>query len=542
MTIMALTHRAGRETLKFHYAPLLAACMGVLLAMPAHAQPVPAQDAPAPTSGVPASRNPQAPFTCQNASACVLSTLIQYSPPWARSVGRTLLLRLEDTVSVRDFGAQGDGSVDDTPFIQNAVNALCARAPGQGGTLYFPAGKYNISASVGVSVPCSGIYLRGAGWGWGSGNVPTASTAIVATGTGHANIISFMAPVNANDGYWYGGGVSDLSIIMANLFTPSVQTGAAIFVQHAQKFHIHDIQIRYPHVGIEVFSGAYNDIDHVYIAQMPLDGTGIWGHGTDAGCSDIGNCRTRSDVLNMADLRIDSQLPHADHGAGTGIRLTDFMATAWIRHSVIEQTNLGLDIACRSSSSADACPQFIHADRLEIEVNGLGAQGASAAIRADNFVHLECTSCQLYGFNTPHHIVYLDASRFSSIGHAEFLGGKMEGSSGTCLRTSVQDTKVIGGDIIGCGHSGAPADAFGVEVLPNRGPGGGADEGSAIISGVNFCGGAERTPSTAMAPVHLGAGVGYNVITGNVFRSCRRGVSDTSGQKNNVIANNTPYP
>ncbi|RFD20640.1 hypothetical protein DY926_04930 [Komagataeibacter melaceti] len=481
-----------------------------------------------------------ASFTCQNTVACVLSTLIQYSPPWAQSVARTLLLRLEDTVSIKDFGAPGDGNIDDTPLIQNAVNALCARAQGKGGTLYFPAGQYNISASVGVSIPCGGVYLRGAGWGWGSGNLANTATSIIATGTGSANLISFDAPVNANDLYWYGGGISDLGIIMNNRGMPSTQTGAAVYIQHCQLCRVHDVEIFYPYVGVEVFSGVHNSIDHVSIKQIALDGVGIWGHGSDSGCSTISNCPTRADVLNVSDGRIDSQLPNATQGAGIGIKLTDFMAAAWIRHTTIEQTNIGVYIACPNSSGIGACPQFIHGDRLEIEVNAMGKQDTSSAILADNFVHLECNSCQLYGFNQPYAIVYLTASRFSGAGHAEFLSGKMEGSYKACLQTFVQDTKVIGGDIIGCGHSGAAADEYGVAIEPSV-RGDGADEGSTIINGVNFCLGATPSASTSMSAVYLGSGVGFNVITGNIFRGCTGGVTDASGQSDNVSANNTVF-
>lgn len=482
-----------------------------------------------------------ASFSCENALACVVSSLIQYSPSWATSVERTLLLRLEDTVSIKDFGSPGDGSVDDTPLIQNAVNALCARTPGEGGTLYFPAGKYNISASVGVSIPCGGLYLRGAGWGWGSGNLPMQGTALIATGTGAANLLAFMAPINATDSYWYGGGVSDMTILVGNNTLPSTKTGAAIYLQHCELCRIHDVQIRQPYIGIEVFSGYQNNLDHVYIAQMNRDATGIYAHGSDSGCTDISNCATRNDVVNITDTRIDTQTAPAAGYKSIGIHLADFMATTWIRHTTIEQSVIGVQIDCVDSQSADACPQFIHADRLEVEVNALNNQGASSAIWADNFVHLECNSCQLYGFNQPYNIVYLDGSRFTGVGHAEFLSGKMEGAYKACLQTSVQDTKVIGGDIIGCGHSGASADEYGVEVQPST-RGDGADEGSTIVSNVNFCTGAEPSASTSMTAVYLGVGVGYNVITGNVFRGCLGGVTDDSGQSSNVNANNTAFP
>jgi hypothetical protein len=45
-------------------------------------------------------------------------------------------------VNVRNFGARGNGTADDTTAFQNAVNAL----PSDGGTVYVPAGTYRIDA------------------------------------------------------------------------------------------------------------------------------------------------------------------------------------------------------------------------------------------------------------------------------------------------------------------------------------------------------------------------------------------------------------
>lgn len=45
------------------------------------------------------------------------------------------------TVNVKDFGAVGDDTTDDTVAIQNAINSLGA----QGGTVYFPTGVYLVS-------------------------------------------------------------------------------------------------------------------------------------------------------------------------------------------------------------------------------------------------------------------------------------------------------------------------------------------------------------------------------------------------------------
>lgn len=55
-----------------------------------------------------------------------------------------VLLNVLDYVSVKKFGAKGDGTADDTTAIQNAVN-YCAS---NNKTLYFPKGRYKVTAKI----------------------------------------------------------------------------------------------------------------------------------------------------------------------------------------------------------------------------------------------------------------------------------------------------------------------------------------------------------------------------------------------------------
>lgn len=54
------------------------------------------------------------------------------------AVSRTYISKLADVVSVKDFGATGDGTTDDTTAIENAVAAAS--------TIYFPTGIYVLTA------------------------------------------------------------------------------------------------------------------------------------------------------------------------------------------------------------------------------------------------------------------------------------------------------------------------------------------------------------------------------------------------------------
>ena len=55
-------------------------------------------------------------------------------------------------VSVKDFGAVGNGVTDDTAAIQDAIDTLSAAG---GGTVFLPAGAYKITSNINITWPSS---------------------------------------------------------------------------------------------------------------------------------------------------------------------------------------------------------------------------------------------------------------------------------------------------------------------------------------------------------------------------------------------------
>lgn len=85
------------------------------------------------------------------------ASAVNYNPAGTGSVDRTVESRLKDFVSVKDFGATGDGVADDTAAIQAAINSF---ASGQG-TVFFPKGTYLVTSTI--SVVLDRINLVGSG-------------------------------------------------------------------------------------------------------------------------------------------------------------------------------------------------------------------------------------------------------------------------------------------------------------------------------------------------------------------------------------------
>lgn len=97
------------------------------------------------------------------------SSLIGYINTGTGATARTVQARLRDMLSVKDFGAVGDGTTNDATAIQNAINAAAA-LPASGGssglggisgaTVYFPPGVYRINTGLTVT---NGVKLVGNG-------------------------------------------------------------------------------------------------------------------------------------------------------------------------------------------------------------------------------------------------------------------------------------------------------------------------------------------------------------------------------------------
>lgn len=86
------------------------------------------------------------------------SSLVGYIQGSASSVATTVQAKLRQTVSVKDFGAVGDGTTNDTTAIQAAINAMNSIG---GGQVYFPSGTYK----TGALTMYANIAIQGAGIG-----------------------------------------------------------------------------------------------------------------------------------------------------------------------------------------------------------------------------------------------------------------------------------------------------------------------------------------------------------------------------------------
>jgi hypothetical protein len=91
-----------------------------------------------------------------NASSYGDASQISYTPGGTGAVTTNVQAKLRQYVSVKDFGAVGNGVADDTTAIQAAINSFS-----NGGTVFFPVGTYRVTSQIVVATK---VNLLGTGY------------------------------------------------------------------------------------------------------------------------------------------------------------------------------------------------------------------------------------------------------------------------------------------------------------------------------------------------------------------------------------------
>lgn len=200
-------------------------------------------------------------------STGVGSSLVGFQQGGTGATVRTVQAKLRETVSVKDYGAVGDGAADDAPAFNAAIAYLTSLG---GGTVVIPRGDYRLNSMV--QITNSGIYLEGDG--------ATAGACRIINGVADQPAIQF------------GDGVSTFSRCgIVNLAFGQASGVTAVFGNcglrgvKISNFSVEDIQVfnfpAAPYVGIELSAcsqmylsdcGVQGALSHgIYIKDNTLD-------------------------------------------------------------------------------------------------------------------------------------------------------------------------------------------------------------------------------------------------------------------------------
>ena len=153
------------------------------------------------------------------------SNSVGYLPAGTGAVASTVQTKLRESVSVKDFGAVGDGVTDDTTAIQAAIDAVAAVSfTGVGSKIvFFPQGTYKITSTL--LVAGSHIILQGEG----------IVSSLIVNYSASATAIKFA--FNPEATRMYGNGIERMRV-MVNANLDSNATG--IEVIHCDHFRMQD--------------------------------------------------------------------------------------------------------------------------------------------------------------------------------------------------------------------------------------------------------------------------------------------------------------
>jgi len=132
-----------------------------------------------------------------------MTTLIpKYDQGSTGAVNRPIDEKFEESISVKDFGAKGDGVTDDAPAIMAAYASIIANSSTKSGNLYFPQGTYAVGSQLDFNLGGTSSVLNIFGDGnWISLIKPTFTTGnvILVDGTPVFNMMDmgvFSYPLN----------------------------------------------------------------------------------------------------------------------------------------------------------------------------------------------------------------------------------------------------------------------------------------------------------------------------------------------------------
>jgi hypothetical protein len=339
-------------------------------------------------------------------SASLPASAITYDPPGAFAVPTNVEAKLSEYVSVKDFGAIGDGAVDDTTAINNAllsVNALGKVA------LYFPAGIYR---------------YQGGGW-LGNG--------VVITGAGRDATTIRSITASPTNGYLfecrgYGSGIRSMRFDALG----TTQTGGSYVRLQGPESFIEDFHITNDFNGI-LMVGSVSRIRHGRFQDGATNAIRIRAEGGD-------NSQLIDDVL------MGAQSPQV---SSAGIRVRNSSALIISNTSVIQQGNALLvdpTTATQGANTADGSVFSLYVNNCFFD-NSSGNGIRIAATGTGSVVRCRFANCWASS-STEDGVFIVNAGTGIVSGiHFESPHLMLNGDSGMALGGTLSDIVINGGEI-----------------------------------------------------------------------------------------------
>ena len=235
----------------------------------------------------------------------------------------------QSVANVKDYGAVGDNSTDDTAAIQAAIDSLSGNTNSyeDGGIVFFPAGIYKIASALSLDTADTSISLMGA-----SKHAP-----ITAAEVGGSVIRSTSTTANAieiaNSRALYIGNLAiDTSVTKTN--------GTAIQLvstSDRQAMTIEQVYIKGFCKGVDIDGYAQTNVRDVEIREQPNSANSTFG--VRVACTSD----TRVDQVRLENVVIDAvHSGSSKHDYSTGYLFEDYVNSIWMKDCVTLRSNIGI--------------------------------------------------------------------------------------------------------------------------------------------------------------------------------------------------------
>jgi hypothetical protein len=223
------------------------------------------------------------------------SALVGFLQSGTGAVARTAQDKMRDFVSVKDFGAVGDGVTDDLAAFNAAIAALPAASPhtSRVGKLVIPTGNYYLSGTLHIR---KAVHLCGEGDGaTGAGIFYPATLLTFAAGVDGINIYSLFDSGNGNSASY--ARVSNLTL--ESLSNGSGATGHGITT--SARIFVHNVHVtKFAQNGINIVAnvgtGNANLSELWNVNSIENGGKGFYIDGDNANACLIFKCSAESNV------------------------------------------------------------------------------------------------------------------------------------------------------------------------------------------------------------------------------------------------------
>lgn len=340
-----------------------------------------------------------------------------YTPSGTSTVTRTIQAKLRETLSIKDFGAVGDGVTDDTVAIQTAMVQLALN----GGQLVFPYGTYLISNTIILPFGNNGTDKQ---FTVDFGNSVIKSNVLSPTGSTFTGFIS--------------GYLSGTTPVADTSGTEGFVAANAVFMNAnlrgfgtAIRLNNFNYGCAFQNIQVE---NCFNGINLSRCFYLILDNISIRGTGINAGGVGFRTVAF-SNIMPMTGIKIGQITTGMQLGGFDGGKMTDCSA---------ESCQVGVEFFSESTA--------IHLDTIYLEGNTVADLKVSSVVRRGLI-----TNSWLFSADPSKHIV-------STMGNAEY-------SNFTFINTAVNggftNTPItnIYGDVLNYGSD--PTNAPGFSGLPN---------------------------------------------------------------------------